>query len=425
MAVPLHIVAGHLGAGKTTVVRHLLRTLPGRTGVVVNDFGDAGVDEALLGEAGVLREIAGSCVCCTAPEGFVAAVGQLAASGVDRIVVEPTGLAHPADLVDTLRRSATAIELQPLVVLVDPHAIAVGMFPESAEQAAAADVLVATHADVCSAEELRAFRTWASALWPGPHQVIEIAGGAIPAATLPWPEGRGPRAHGAHDHDHPPHGFVARSWRWPPDRVFHRGRLLDAIAGMPADRAKGLFRTDEGFVLLQKASGRMVEEPTGWRSDSRADVIAREPAVLEAAGPRFERAFSTDVERAARGQLLEVAGAGASRTFDRAMLATLPGLPDVSVVAPGRVGRAAWLSAILGDVPSGASLVVVASDGYVTEPVPVSALGEAVVLHSVGDDPLPASQGGPFRLLVPGGATAAGPCANVKGVVRLALRTTT
>jgi len=423
MSVPLHIVAGHLGSGKTTVVRHLLRTLPGRTGVVVNDFGDAGVDEALLGAAGELREIAGSCVCCTAPEGFVAAVGQLAASGVDRIVVEPTGLARPADLVDTLRRSAKSIELRPLVVLIDPHAMAAGLLPDSArEQAAAADVLVATHTDVCAAAEMHGFRTWASALWPGPHQILEIAGGALPATALEWPEGRGPRAHGAHDHDHPPHGFVARSWRWPPDRVFHRGRLLDAIAGMPADRAKGLFRTDEGFVVVQKASGRMLEEPTGWRSDSRADVIARDPDVLEAAGPRFERAFATDAERAARGQLLEVAGGGASRTFDRAMLAALPGLPDVSVVAPGRSGRAAWLSAILGEVPPGASLVVVASDGYVTDPVPVSALGEAVVLHSVGDDPLPAAQGGPFRLIVPGGATAAGPCANVKGVVRLALR---
>ncbi len=422
MAVPLHIVAGHLGAGKTTVVRHLLRTLPGRTGVVVNDFGDAGVDEALLGEAGVLREIAGSCVCCTAPGGFVAAVEQLASSGVDRIVVEPTGLARPADLVDTLRRGATSIELRPLVVLFDPHAMALGMVPAAAEQAGAADVVVATHVDVCDAEELAVFRSWANAFWPGPHQVLEVAGGALPASALEWPEGRGPRAHGAHDHDHPPHGFVARSWRWPPDRVFHRGRLLDAIAGMPADRAKGLFRTDEGFVLLQKAGGRMVEEPTGWRTDSRADVVTRDPLVLDAAGPRFERALTTAEERIARGQLLEVAGAGPSRTYDRAALAAMPGLPDVSVVAPGRTGRAAWLSAVLGHVPADASLVVVAADGYVTDPVPVSALAEAVVVHSVGDGPLPAAQGGPFRLLVPGDAVAAGPCANVKGVVRLAVR---
>jgi G3E family GTPase len=423
MPVPLHIVAGHLGAGKTTVVRHLLRTLPGRTAVVVNDFGDAGVDEALLGGAGALREISGSCVCCTAPEGFVAAVAQLAESGVDRIVVEPTGLARPADLVDTLRRSAAPVELRPLVVLVDPRAGALGSFPQSAaEQAGVADALVATHVDVCTDGEIQGFRSWAAGLWPGPHVVLEIAGGALPDSALEWPEGRGPRAEGAHDHDHPPHGFVARSWRWPPDRVFHRGRLLDAIAGMPADRAKGLFRTDEGVILLQKAGGRMDEEPSGWRTDSRADVITRDPDVLEAASVRFERAFATPEERAARGQLLEVAGPGPSRTYDRAALAALPGLPDVSTVAPGRAGRAAWLSAVLGDVPAGAQLVVVAADGYVTDPVPVSALGEAVLLHSIGDAPLPAAQGGPFRLLVPGGATAAGPCANVKGVVRLAVR---
>jgi G3E family GTPase len=421
MAVPTHIVAGFLGAGKTTVVRHWLKTLPGRTGIVVNDFGEAGIDGALL-SGGSVREIAASCVCCTAPAGFVAAVTQLLDDGVDRIVVEPTGIARPADLVDTLRRSPVAarLDLRPLVVVVDPTALAAGRLPaDAAEQAEAADVFVATHADVASEDDVAAARRWAAELWPGPHAVYAVAHGAVPTAALDWPPGRGPRATEAHDHDHPDHGYVVRSWSWAPDHVFHRGRLRAGLDALAADRVKGLFRTDEGFVLLQKAGGRLHEETTGWRTDSRTDVISREASTLEAAHVLFEKAFLLPEEAAARGHLLEVAAAGGSRTFDRAALAALPGPGDVSVVAPGRAGAAVWLEQVLGEVSPDAELVVVAADGYVTDPVPVRALGGAVLVHTLGDGPLPANQGGPFRLLVPGSATA---CANVKGVVRLAIR---
>ena len=74
--VPVHIVAGFLGAGKTTAIRAQLDARRGeRVAVIVNDFGEASFDEVSLAEGEPFRitNIPGGCVCCTAPEGFVAA----------------------------------------------------------------------------------------------------------------------------------------------------------------------------------------------------------------------------------------------------------------------------------------------------------------------------------------------------------------
>ena len=108
MPVPVHILGGFLGTGKTSAIRAQLAARPGeRVAVIVNDFGEAGLDAATLEGAAPykLTSIPGGCVCCTAPEGFVAALGAVLDEKPDRVWIEPTGLARPQDLVDTIRRS--------------------------------------------------------------------------------------------------------------------------------------------------------------------------------------------------------------------------------------------------------------------------------------------------------------------------------
>ena len=82
MTVPVQIISGFLGAGKTSAIQARLRARRGgRTAVIVNDFGEAALDAAALGEAEPFRvtNIPGGCVCCTAPEGFAAALGAVLA----------------------------------------------------------------------------------------------------------------------------------------------------------------------------------------------------------------------------------------------------------------------------------------------------------------------------------------------------------
>ena len=444
MPVDVHVVAGFLGTGKTTLLAHLMKQLQGeRLGLVVNDFGQAAFDESMLEGFGEhVREIRGECVCCTAPEGFVGEVGALIAAGsLDRIFVEPTGLARPADIIDTLRRApyAAKLALGPLIVVVDPGRVARGEVSEEVlEQAGAADVLVANRTDLATPDEMAAFQTWAASLWPGPEQLLQVSFGEVGVEVLAWRlrsksliDGvvSGSADHHHHDHDHGDiHGFDVRTFTWAPDVTFHRGRLLQALRSMGAERLKGVFRTDEGTVQVQVAGGHLHEAPSGRRSDSRVDVIVAHPgeSTLNAAQAALADTRCTPNELQARGRLVEVAlPDGRVRTFDRAALASLPdGVSDVATLIAKRSGAAARLREILAasEAPVEGEAVVVAADGYVTPPVPVSSLLPGLLVHSFEGEGLPADKGGPFRLLIPGDAGPGGPCANVKGVVRIALR---
>lgn len=409
--VPVHLVAGWLGTGKTTLLSGLLQQLGGeRVAVIVNDFGVAGYDAAALADLARIEAMAGVCLCCTAPRGFQAAVSRLLESGIDRLFVEPTGLARPVDLVDTLRRPPLAdrTTLAPVIIVVDP-----GRLDEGKAGASVADILVANRVDLATSQELEAFRTFASQLWPPPLRVIETVHGVVPVDVLTWPEGA---VHADRSANETPHaeGFVARSWTFAPEVVFGRGRLLAAVDVANAVRVKGLIRTDQGWEQLERVGPTLRTAPTAWRRDSRLDMIFQgaPPAGLD--NVMAEAIRSEPAETGA----LEVARAdGSVRSWDLAGLVALPdGLADVSRVIVGRTGRAASLAALLtaSGIGENDEIVVVAGDGLTTAPSAVAVMGAGWLLLDV-----PATQGGPLRLIIPGSTDA---CANVKGVVRIAAR---
>ena len=193
MPVPVHILGGFLGTGKTSAIRAQLASRRGeRVAVIVNDFGEAGLDAATLEGAAPykLTNIPGGCVCCTAPEGFVAALGAVLEEKPDRVWIEPTGLARPQDLVDTIRRSPhqADFEIAPVVVLVDPARLARQTSEEErelvAQQTGIADVLVANRVDLCDDAALARFDALVAGLWPGPLAVHRTTFGRLPPAAL-------------------------------------------------------------------------------------------------------------------------------------------------------------------------------------------------------------------------------------------------
>ncbi|MBM4384486.1 MAG: molybdopterin-dependent oxidoreductase [Deltaproteobacteria bacterium] len=453
MAVPVHIVAGFLGTGKTTAIRHQLSSRTHeKVAVIVNDFGDAGLDEAVLAgeQSFAIRNIPGGCVCCTAPEGFVDALGAVLAEQPDRLIIEPTGLARPQDIVDTIRRSPhkDALALGPLVVLVDPARLGAKSHDEAeliALQAGIADVLVANRTDLASPDALAKFDALADSLWPRPLSVHKTTRGKLPTEAFEWPANEGarlPRAgKHAHDHDHAhshasTSAHTVRSFRWSPDTVFSRERISRAalrasegLAGAKLARWKGIFRTDEGVVLLEVAGGQMHEERSPFRRDSRLDVILEgggEDAFARI-GSWLAGAVLSDSDLAARATRVElVFPNGRTRFVTRDELLGLPGgVDDVAALVPKRSGAAARVSALLAahKAPEEGSAVVCAADGFASEPVPLAALREGLLVHSVNGEPLDAKQGGPYRLLIPEGVPGApSACANVKGVVRIVLK---
>lgn len=448
MATPVHIVSGFLGAGKTTAIRAQLEARRGeRVAVIVNDFGEASLDEATLEASEPFRitNIPGGCVCCTAPEGFVDALGAVLAEHPDRLLIEPTGLARPQDLIDTIRRCAhgAELELAPVIVLVDPATLAQRTETARellAEQAEAADVLVANRTDLCGTEALEAFRAFAAGLWPGPIAVHETRHGALPPQALVWPEGEGPRAErpsGGRNHRHASsEGYRARSWKWEPATVFSAGRLREALerarrgeAGAPLARFKGIFRTLEGVRRLELAGGVLHDEPTAFRRDSRADAIldGEDDAALARLGEWLEAAVLGEAERRLDPNRIEwVLPDGRIHGVDRELLDSLPeALEDVSILFPKRAGRAARLAPLFDRLalPAAGEAVVVAGDGFASEPVTLDVLRQGVLLYRLGGDPLPERQGGPFRLLIPEDASGEPvSCANVKGVAKVVIR---
>jgi G3E family GTPase len=449
LATPVHLFSGFLGAGKTSAIRAQLAADPSQNvAVIVNDFGEASLDEVALSEESPFQitNIPGGCVCCTAPEGFVDALGAVLERRPDRLIIEPTGLARPQDLIDTIRRCpyGDELEIAPVVVLIAPRQLDVLEGEEAQlldDQAQVADVLVANHTDLCDPEQIERFEKFADALWPAPLAIHLTQNGELPPDALAWPDGQGPRAtqhsHAAHPHAEPSTDqHRARSFQYAPHVVFSRARLDAALrralageAGAPLARLKGIFRTQEGTTRLEVAGGSLHENATAYRRDSRVDAIVRadDESALDTLEAWLDEAVLDASELALDVNRIEFVLPDARvLAVDRERLEGLPEpMLDVSTKFPKRVGTAARVRPLLQalGIPEEGEAVVVAGDGFASEPVAMEVFAEGVVLHSLEGEPLPDDQGGPFRLLIPEEASPEPvACANVKGIAKVVVR---
>ena len=136
--VPCTVVTGFLGAGKTTLIRHLLENAKGkRLALIVNEFGDVGVDGEILRSCGVescpeenIVELANGCICCTVADDFVPALDQILSRTpkVDHIIIETSGLALPKPLVQAFQWPTVKgrVTVDGVVAVVDGAALAEG-----------------------------------------------------------------------------------------------------------------------------------------------------------------------------------------------------------------------------------------------------------------------------------------------------------
>ncbi|MFC5140100.1 CobW family GTP-binding protein [Actinomycetospora rhizophila] len=187
--VPVVLVAGQLGAGKSTLVNHLLRRADGvRIGVVVNDFGAIGIDAMLVaGQASAVTSLANGCLCCTTDaNGLAGLLAELTAPSarLDLVVVEASGLAEPRELVrlllDAIAGEARHAAYGGLVVVVD------AVTGETDGVVRLADLVVLNQVDRVAdpAPLLAALRETA----PGP--VLPVVRGAVDPALLVDPPAR-------------------------------------------------------------------------------------------------------------------------------------------------------------------------------------------------------------------------------------------
>jgi len=230
----VNLLFGFLGSGKTTLVRRLLAE-QGRavkTAVIVNEFGEVGVDgDILRGNAVDMIELNSGCLCCTLRGSLMLAVEELGRAQVERIIVEATGVAQPGELTDTLTDSSMRrrVDIGPLVTVVDaakfPKLIAMlGEFYEA--QIENADIVIVNKADLVSVDalqdvgrEVREINPDAEILFAEQCEVdtdylLETPASALLAGRLTVAAPGAGHAHepGTDDHEaHEPHAEIGRA----------------------------------------------------------------------------------------------------------------------------------------------------------------------------------------------------------------------
>ncbi len=200
---PVSVVTGFLGSGKTTLIARVLRD-PGfaRTAVIVNEFGEVGIDHALIA-AGTetLLTLTTGCLCCRMEGSLAATLRGLAAQagpvGFDRVLVETSGLADPAPILGGLLADADLADgyvLDNVVTLVDAVAgeAALARHPEARRQVAVADRIVLTKTDLAAPSS--GLRALLAATAPTAERVIESVRGAVDPAILFGPADPAARA---------------------------------------------------------------------------------------------------------------------------------------------------------------------------------------------------------------------------------------
>ncbi len=309
--IPATIVTGFLGSGKTTLLRHLLTNAQGRRiAVIVNEFGELGIDGELLRGCGIgcdehgadngqLFELANGCLCCTVQEEFAPVMEQLAArrEQIDHLVIETSGLALPKPLVQAFQWPAlrNAFTVDAVVTVVDAPAVAAGRFAEDPvavdaqrradenldhdsplaelfeDQLATADLVVINKTDGVDAPTLAQVEATVRAETPAGVKVVHAQQGRVGLDVL---LGMGRAVEDVidqrlthhdeeEDHDHDAFDSVSIGLE-----VTDRQRLLDALAALV--RRHEIYRV-KGFVALPGAAMRLVVQGVGQRFDSHFD----------------------------------------------------------------------------------------------------------------------------------------------------------
>lgn len=306
-----NLITGFLGSGKTTSILHLLahKDPNEKWAVLVNEFGEVGIDGALLADSGsLLKEIPGGCMCCVNGLPMQVGLNTLLRQGKpDRLLIEPTGLGHPKQILDLLTAPVYEpwIDLRATLCILDPRLL---LDEKSAsnenfrDQLAAADIIVANKSDRTTPESEQALQRW----WQqngGDRQLIHSEHGKVDGHLLDLPRRNLAElpASAAHSHQHvvkkglvalslPEHqrwrrslnsgqGYQACGWIFDADTVFDTIGILEWARLAPVERVKGVLRIPEGLVRINRQGDDLhIETQNVAPPDSRIELISSSEA---------------------------------------------------------------------------------------------------------------------------------------------------
>ena len=244
--LPVTVITGFLGAGKTTLVRHLIQNPQGkRLAVIVNEFGDVGVDGEILKSCAIpdcpaenIMELSNGCICCTVADDFIPTIEVLMALDPrpDHILIETSGLALPKPLLKAFDWPdiRSKITVDGVIALADAEAVADGRFAPNVaavdaqrkaddsldhetplsevfeDQISCADIILLTKTDLAGPDGIAKARAVIEAESPRPIPIIEVSEGIVDPRVILGLESAAeddmdarPSHHdGADDHEH-------------------------------------------------------------------------------------------------------------------------------------------------------------------------------------------------------------------------------
>ncbi len=280
MSLPLHLIAGALGVGKTTVIRRFVAQSPDYTAVLVNDFGETGYDAALIGEAGngklQVENVPGGCLCCTSAAQLLPALKMLCEKPeVERIIVEPSGVALLDPLLKMLYAAAPecGFELAPVIVLFDPaktRPATLKLIPYWKHLADRADIIVANRCDLAPPEAIDAFFQSLENWEPPKLKILKTSHGELPPEIFDL---RGHIAKSGEGHHH--HAELPPAGTFRSDKTFQLKKLMELLEEIApqTERFKGIFQTEQGWLRLEIANGLVIQKEASPAAASSADWI--------------------------------------------------------------------------------------------------------------------------------------------------------
>ena len=306
--IPTHVIAGPLGAGKTSLIRHLLAQRPvnERWAVLINEFGQIGLDAALLTQAAdgiALGEVAGGCLCCVNGAPFQIGLGRLLRKArPDRLFIEPSGLGHPEQLLRQLSEAPWrgVLTVQPCVMVLDAQALADGKpLPDAQRHALVHSGLLILNksASLTGVERERvAAQLSGPALYWTDHAALPIerlpgfatqGRGVVDNSPLPKVVGQIPAVWT--DPTSPIclyqqlEGGWSIGWRWHASQQFAPAALARWLRSTGWKRAKMVIHSADGWISANALEGETLQwQVSEWRQDSRIELIFDEPQEVEA-----------------------------------------------------------------------------------------------------------------------------------------------
>ena len=361
-AVPTNIITGALGVGKTTFIQRLLQSKPEneRWAVLINEFGEVGIDAAMLQSTELpkssdtnakslfIKEVPGGCMCCASGLPMQIALNQLLAiAKPHRLLIEPTGLGHPKEVIQVLKSEhyQQVLKLESTLCLVDPRKLANKRWREHQtfqDQFEVAQHILVTKADLSSANDednlkvylqglglsgtplhyaykdtdlvdmslLKSSSTAPEAALQGTKKQLEstklsLAIDQIKVGMQATSKNLVDVEESHHDtlnsdinhiqrNEKETEGFYSQGWIWPADKWFDFDSVMTLVDNLQVIRLKAVMITEKGIYSFNIIDGETTMNELDEAYDSRLEYIAESRDEADQAKAMVEQALCSE-----------------------------------------------------------------------------------------------------------------------------------